>query len=385
MSDNNVELKKAIEDSNRILEAIRSEPKVDVAKFAKMEADLASALESKAAIETRLADVETKYNRPGGVKGADEADEQKSLFTAYCRVPSETNGNAMQTKADAITVTGDNTIAIPRVIASQVLTALGDASPLRGLSHVVSVGTPDFVEIFDRANAGTLWVGEEDERPVTKASDMAQIKPFWGEQHATMMVSNQARQDATFDLAAHLVSSATERFAAMENAAFLTGNGVNKPRGLLDPNSGFEEILTGSADGLGEHAFDVLIGLLYGVAAPYRTNGSFVMSSRTIATLARQKDANDNYLLTPAIAAGAADTIFGKRVVAVEDMPAVAAGAAPMLFGDLKRGYLIADRAGMSVIVDTVTRPGFTKFTFAKRVGGTSRDLNAVKIARVGV
>lgn len=43
-------------------------------------------------------------------------------------------------------------------------------------------------------------------------------------------------------------------------------------------------------------------------------------------------------------------------------MPTNVAGNFPVSFGNWRRGYILADRVGMSIIVDQVTAPGYTRF-----------------------
>jgi HK97 family phage major capsid protein len=70
-------------------------------------------------------------------------------------------------------------------------------------------------------------------------------------------------------------------------------------------------------------------------------------------------------------------------VLIAEDMPAIAANAFPIAFGDFSRGYLIADRVGMSIVRDEVTKPGYVRYIIRKRVGGKVKDSNAIKLLKI--
>ncbi|TWI38233.1 phage major capsid protein [Paracoccus sulfuroxidans] len=383
-----IELKNAIENSNKLIAATRDavETKADAATVSRIEADLAKALEEKAALESRLTAIETKANRPGNFGTQPEVDEHKSAFIDYLRDPkAHTTRDRVEReqKAAAITVAGTDGVAIPRVIASGILETLNSVSPIREFASVVTVSSTDYVELLDKANAGTVWVGETDDRDVTTSPDIARITPAFGEQHAIVEVSTHALQDATFGLEAWLTASLVKKFAEGEGKAFVSGNGTNKPKGLLSSGNGFGLIKTGVADGLGTNPHDRLLDLFYGINGGYRADGSWLMNSGTLATLAKIKDANGQYLYQPSLIAGEFDKIHGKRVVIAEDMPNIAANATPVAFGDLSRGYLITDIAGMSLIVDPYTRPGFVKFVAAKRVGGTPRDTAAIKLLSI--
>lgn len=379
------ELKTAIENSNRLIETQRSaiEAKADAETVKRIEADLAKAIEEKATLEARLTDIETKAGRPGVFGKTEAVDEHKAAFLSFLRKSQDSGAKAaLESKAANISIAGGAGIAVPSVIESAVLTQLVNENPLRGLARVISVSTPDYTEILDRANAGTAWVGETDTRGTTTAPDLAAIQPKFGTLHATVEVSQQALEDMAFNVESWLVSSLAERFGNAEGVAFVSGDGVNKPSGLLN-GTVFGTVKSGAAANLGANPHDRIVDLLYGVKSGYRANGSFVMNSATLASLVKVKNANGDYIYTPAISADVSDTILGKRVATVEAMPDVAAGATPIAFGDLARAYLIADRVGISLIVDPFTKPGFVKFTASKRVGGTPRDDAALKLLRV--
>jgi HK97 family phage major capsid protein len=80
---------------------------------------------------------------------------------------------------------------------------------------------------------------------------------------------------------------------------------------------------------------------------------------------------------------GAPMTIEGYDVVVAEDMPNIGANTFPVAFGDFNRGYLIADRAGMQLIRDEVTKPGYVRYQVFKRVGGKLKDTSAIKLIKV--
>jgi HK97 family phage major capsid protein len=107
------------------------------------------------------------------------------------------------------------------------------------------------------------------------------------------------------------------------------------------------------------------------------------MNSGMMASLAKVKDSNGVYLLQRAVADASPDRIEGKPVTIAEDMPAVAANAFPVAFGDFQKGYTIADVAGMWMIRDELTKPGWIRFPMHKRVGGKLRDTQAIKLLKI--
>jgi HK97 family phage major capsid protein len=72
-------------------------------------------------------------------------------------------------------------------------------------------------------------------------------------------------------------------------------------------------------------------------------------------------------------------------VIEAEDMPDVAASSLSIAFGDFRRGYLVVDRAGVSVLRDPFTAKPYVLFYTTKRVGGGVQDFDAIKLMTFGV
>lgn len=248
------EIKSLIEAGNRQIEAIRSD--IDAVKsgdslakekLAKMEADLASTLSAKSAaeaqlkaLEDRLTDVETKANRPGAAGSTQEVDELKSAFVAYIRNPNDHKAvdrlNELSQKSANIVNTQSGQSgghAVPEVISRDIARQVQNLSPIRQISRVVTVGTPDYKELVDLNGFGTQWVGELGTRNPTDTPLIAEVQPTMGELAALPEASRHALADVFFNVPEWLMDSASRQFAIAEGQAFVAGDGVNKPTGFL--------------------------------------------------------------------------------------------------------------------------------------------------------
>lgn len=408
------EIKSLVEQGNKTIEAIRSEVESvkskDVVfgeKLAKMEADLAASLKAKQdaelaakAVADRLAEVETKLNRPGGAALVETPDEYKGAFFSYIRHPHSPQAQMklaeLQEKATDVrtSTAGSGGYALPEAIALEIAKQVQDISPIRQIARVVQVGTPDYKELVNLNGFGTEWVGETDTRNQTDTPNIGECAPTFGELAAKPQATRHSLEDLLFDVEGWLLSSGAEQFAIAEGAAFVSGNGTNKPTGFLagtpvsttDDSRAFgtlQYVATGAAAALSSNPFDELKDLVFGLKAGYRANAKWVMNSTVMAALAKVKNANDDYILQRAVTAGAPDMIEGHGVTIAEDMPNIAADAFPIAFGDFSRGYLIADRVGMGLIRDEVTKPGYIRYQMFKRVGGKIKDSNAIKLLKI--
>jgi len=408
------EIKSLIEEGNKTVESIRaavdavkSEDAVSKEKLAKMETDLAETLSAKQdaemklkSIQERMDEFETKMGRPGAAASDREADEYKSAFFQFVRNPDD---HAAAQKAYELARKATDTrtstaasggYALPEVIAADIAKQVQDISPIRQIARVVSVGTPDYKELVNLNGFGTEWVGETDTRSQTNTPDLGEVAPTFGEIAAKPEATRHSLEDLFFDVEAWLRDSAVEQFAIAEGTAFVSGNGTNKPTGFLagtpvatgDASRNFgvlQYIPTGQAAALSSNPFDEMYDIKYTLKAGYRSAARWVMNSLTMAAFAKVKDGDGRYLLQPAISADTPDTMLGSPVTIAEDMPDIAADAHPVAFGDFQRGYLIADRVGMGIVRDNVTKPGYIRYIMFKRVGGILKDTNAIKLLKI--
>ena len=113
----------------------------------------------------------------------------------------------------------------------------------------------------------------------------------WGVLWAGLVLSATASllEDAVVDLDRWIADEVEAAFAEQEGAAFVNGDGVNKPKGFLAAESVAEaswswgqlgHLATGEAGAFPASApSDILIDLIYALKAGYRQNATFVMHS----------------------------------------------------------------------------------------------------------
>lgn len=261
-------------------------------------------------------------------------------------------------------------------------------SPMRRLARTISTTVGAFSTLWQNGNPGSGWVGETAARPETTTPQFAQIVFAAGEIYANPAATQRILDDAQIDLAAWLVEELRTEFNRQENIAFLSGNGVNKPMGLL-------QYVTGGA-GAGAHpggnltviegaiAVDTLIDFMYGLGAPYRANSTWLMSSLTAAALTRLKDTDGNLIWRESLIVGQPATLLGRPVEIDEGMPGPEAGNLAIALGDFQAGYLINDRTNsLQILRDPFTNKPYVHFYATKRVGGGLLDPNAIRLLRI--
>jgi HK97 family phage major capsid protein len=409
------EYKKTNDDRIEAIKAGKSTADFD-AKLAKMDQALDSLNEQKG----RLEKIEGKLARPGALSGGDQGEGDTAEVAEYRRalgnwirksndfdreaklkeaaqaiVAKSGAGPRERRAAQVITSTGSaGGFALPEVIERQIARLSVDISPIRQLATVRTVGSSDYKELIDIGGAAFEWVGEGDTRNQQNTPDLQEVAPTFGMASAKPQASEESLDDLFFDVENWLIESASEAIGQGEGAAFIVGNGVKKPTGILggpapvstaDSGRAFgtlQYIASGQAAALPTSA-DIFYDLVYSLRARYRSNANWLTSKLVLAAMRKYKDSTNQYLWQPSIAAGQPSTFMGYGVAEAEDMPAVAANSFPLGFGDFKEGYLIVDRVGMRITRDEVTSPGFVKYYVRKRVGGKLRNTQAIKLLKI--
>lgn len=261
-------------------------------------------------------------------------------------------------------------------------------SPMRQLARVQTTSVGAFTTLWQSGNPGSGWVGETAARPQTSTPTFDQITFASGELYANPAATQRILDDSAIDIGAWLIEALRVEFNRQEGIAFLSGDGVNKPAGLLTYVVGGANETTHPGGPLtvveAALSVDALVDFAYGLPAPYRQNATWTMSSLTAAALTKLKDADGNLIWRSSLIVGQPDTLLGRPVVIDEGMPGPAAGNIAIGFGDYNAGYLINDRySSVRLLRDPYSNKPFVMFYATKRVGGGVLDPNAIRLLKV--
>ncbi|AUH35423.1 phage major capsid protein [Paracoccus tegillarcae] len=319
-----------------------------------------------------------------------EVPHQKA-FNAYLRSGDDDALRGLPIEEKGLTVASDGGfLATPRV-AETVQNVLSSGASLRKLAHVVMVESAAYEVLVDKGDLGAGWATEADAIE-TGSSGIDRISIPVHELSAMPKASQRLLDDAAFDVEGWLAERIADKFARAEAGAFISGDGIDKPRGILSyPTAdhgaeGDGQIGTVSSGSLGsfatEHPADALIDLVYALAAEYRANASFVMNSKTAATIRKMKDADGRFVWTDSIAAGQPAQLLGYPVMISEDMPDLDLDSLSIAFGDFHAAYTVVERPDLRVLRDPFSAKPHVLFYATKRVGGGVTDFRAVKLMK---
>lgn len=324
--------------------------------------------------------------------------EHSEAFNRFFRKGVDNGLSDLEVKAKLRTDSDpDGGYLVPVETEGTIDRVLGTVSTLRSLSRVISISTDTYKKLVNQGGAGAGWVGEREARPETDIPTLREIAVNTHELYANPAATQKSLDDARIDIASWLADEVSIEFAEQEGDAFVNGNGVNKPRGLLAydmvanasyswGNLGY--VASGAASDFATASAtvspaDALIDLYYALKSGYRNGASWLMNDATMAKVRKFKDADGAFIWNPPSAAAEVATILQKPAYTDDNMPAVGANAFPIAFGNFQRGYLIVDRAGIRVLRDPYTNKPNVHFYTTKRVGGGVVNFEAMKVLKV--
>lgn len=273
-----------------------------------------------------------------------------------------------------------------------IVAKLKRISPIRANARVQNISVAGFKKVFSDRAVGSGWVGETASRPATSTPQLGILDFTPGELYANPMISQQLLDDAAVDLEQWLGDEVDTEFARQEGIAFLSGNGTNKPYGILTyvtgganaarhPWGAIPVINSGAAAALTGDGF---ISLMYDLPSEFAINAKLYLNRLSLGAARKLKDGQGNYLWQPSYQTGEPQTLSGAPIVEVPDMPVVAAGNIAALYGDMEATYLVVDRLGIVVLRDPYTNKPYVAFYTVKRVGGgvyNPEPMRALQIA----
>ncbi len=347
-------------------------------------------------INRALDDLTLKMKRPqlGGPE-KDQSTEHKRAFEAYVR-KGETHGLFdIEAKSMSVGSNPDGGYLVPAETEAEIGRLLSNASAMRAISDVRQVSASVYKKPFAITGAASGWIGEAAARPETASATLAELQFPTMELYAMPAATQSLLDDSVVNLDQWIAQEVRTVFAEQESQAFVTGNGVNRPKGFTDyakladtswtwGNIGY--IATGVAGAFAaSNPTDKLIDLAYALKAGFRQNAHWVMNRKTQGVIRKFKDGQGNYIWQPAITADGKASLMNFPITESEHMADIATDSYALALGDFRQGYLVVDRVGVRILRDPYSSKPYVLFYTTKRVGGGVQNFEAIKLMKFGV
>lgn len=313
-------------------------------------------------------------NTPGDMSPTDPA--YLNAFKAHMRKGDQAGADVMA--AVSVGTATDGGYLAPVEWDRTITNKLKQRSPIRENAQVIQISGNGFTRVYNDGVIGSGWVGETAARPATTTPGLTTLAYNTGEIYANPQITQTALDDVALDLEQWIADEVEGEFAIQENIAFLSGNGTNKPTGILLYVTGAANAathpwgaITGTTvAGAAAVTTDEVLDLIYSLPSERNANAKFFLNRSSLGKVRKLKDGQNNYIWQPTFVAGQPSTLAGYPVVEVPGMPNMTTGLVSMLFGDMEKTYLVIDRIGIRILRDPFTNKPYVGFYTTKRVGG---------------
>jgi len=342
------------------------------------------------AVNAKLAAISAGAGDKAGFGSSPEDREYATRFDAYVRRGDREADDHLRSSqrtgiraAMSVGSNPDGGYLAPVEWDRSITDRLKVISPMRQIAQVQNITSAGFIKVFNDRAVGSGWVGETAARPQTTNPQFATQTYTPGEIYANPAASQQLLDDAVINIEEWLANEVEAEFLRQEGLAFVNGDGVNKPKGMLTytasnmhPWGAVQQTAVANAAALNG---DALIDLVYSIDPAYQDNARFVMNRATQSTIRKLKDGNGNYLWQASVQVGQPASLLGYPITDMGAMPNVGAGNRPIAFGDFRRAYLIIDRMGVRMLRDPYSNKPYVMFYTTRRVGGGLLDPDAIR------
>lgn len=263
-------------------------------------------------------------------------------------------------------------VLIPPEFSNTLLRNLTERSPIRQLATVRQTVSNEYRQPIRNILAEAEWAEEASEGEDISTSQYNREDIKTKSMVKTVRISLEALQDIPFDMQSEIANDVTTAFAKAEEKAFINGNGVNQPEGLMSSTKIKQIVKSGNATALTADAFHDLFAAIKwdGYEGSYGRN--FLFNRATLAKILQLKHSNGTYIWSLGnLALGIPNAILDCPYYISPHMPDIGANTYPILCGDFKAGYMIVDRTLMFMARDEVTKMFQVRFGFKRRLGAS--------------
>jgi HK97 family phage major capsid protein len=330
-----------------------------------------------------------------GTLEAPEVKEHRQAFVGFLRKGIDVGLAELEKKALTIGGDPDGGYLVPTTLSDRMVKRVFDTSPMRQICGAVTVSTEALEGVRDTDDVGAGWTAETGTRSETTSPALGKWRVAVGEMYAEPRATQVFLDDAAVDVESWLVNKVADRFARLENTAFVAGDGVGKPRGFATyptaatadatrPWGTFEHVKSGANGAFAaSNPADVLFDLIAAFKQPYLAGASWVTRRSVLALIRKFKESTTNaYLWQPGLQLGQPQKLLDFPVVIAEDMPALATDSLSLALGNFADAYQIVDRQGVRLLRDPYTAKPYVKFYATKRTGGDAVQFEAVKFVK---
>ena len=278
-------------------------------------------------------------------------------------------------------------LLLPDEVSTDMLYNAIEATPIAQLVSTTTTSRPNKKITLRTGTPGIQWIGEEGEVDKKKMTyKVITLTPKKGACRYGMSIEQE--EDSAWDPIGEMMKAFEEDFRVGVGSAALTGNGVDRPTGMIGN-------LTGHNSGGQALTTDMLIALQESILEEYQDNGSWLFNRTTRANIRSLVLSSTNglqYTWEPDFQRKSPTLLLGDPVFIARkaDMAGVltgnfTVGDVPILYGDFRRAYELVVRTDMYMIDDpfSESKSFIRNLAIMSRVDGKPTQTEAAAELRI--
>ena len=369
-------------EADPLVEAKLSKIEADLDRFETVNQKLVQQEKASEGFAEKLDGIETLLKRPNSGVETKSVDMAVKAWDTFMRKGNE-GLDADEVKALTVGTAATAGNLAPEEYVAELIKIVTEISPVRSVARVRSTTSKEIEIPTKDANFAAAWTAETGTRSETTGYSTTLNTIATHELYALVDISSMLLEDSAFNMEAEMNQEFAEQFAKGEGAAFIAGNGTNKPTGITNGNT-VAHTATGAASAA--ISTDNLMDLVHGLKSEYAANATMMFNRATLGIIRKLKDTAGQYIFQTGFSgqSGAPNTIIGIPYVEAPDVADAASGAKSVLIGDFRRGYMIVDRVALSVLRDPYSQAatGLVRYIARRRVGGKVVLAEAMRVLK---
>ncbi|KJV68661.1 phage major capsid protein [Candidatus Neoehrlichia procyonis] len=276
---------------------------------------------------------------------------------------------------------------VPREISMQIDNNLAKNSIMRQLCSVEKISS-DSLECFITNNQDTFvgWRDDTKEESIktnTQAPKINKKVIYLYELYAQPQITKKLLEDSSLDIGSWLINYLVDAFSRTENKAFISGDGIQKPSGIIssisdeDNEDAVQCITSNKLDS------EAIIKLYYSLDEYFAAKATFIMHRSVIQEIRSLKSSSGQYIWQPGLSASHPETLMGIPIYQTSDMPLVTSEFPIIAIADFKSAYKIVENQDIKILRDPFTNKSCVTFYTTKRVGGDIVNNDAIKLLKI--
>ena len=336
----------------------------------------------KDAISERCDGLELKMNKAEVVNPGDpnpnEGEEKfrKDVFYKWIR-----GGRSVLSPDEQKALVEDTTgqYVIEPELDAEIERELPKITIVRGLATVRTIGK-DRIKMRSMGGVSVGWGKLETGQEPTE-TDLTPGAPnyqYVEDLYGLAKIGEDELMDSDVNLEAILAEEFARAIGEEEDKQFILGTGhtYSMPEGITVNTTLVAATKTTAA--ASAIVVEDMLDIVYGCPTQFRKNGVFIVNSATELALRKLRaggsTATDGpFLWQPSVALDKPNTFLGKPIYTQDDMLTLADTASVIaIFGDIRTGYRIVDRTGMTLqrLTELYSESGLVGFKIHKRTTG---------------